>query len=196
MNKKIVLFLLFLVTLLTLTGCGEESTKTKIKENYKTYNQFEKVVLKDDSSWIVLEDLDEELLLIKTNKERQVTSEYIDVVVSEAEAKLKSELNESSLELRIPTSEDMKKYFQVDFSNVDSFDNAYGITLDTNAFYYTSDWEYSSFWVEKDNDYISCKSSRDQIRCSLDEIYPEKSWHVLYILQINKSSIEYNVEKK
>ncbi len=172
---------------------SKEYVSKYIKSN-KSYELYDIVYLKNDSKWLVLEDLGEEVLLIKTKKNGLVEASGIKSKIVEEENEIKKSLEYingtlSNIKVRIPTSKDLEKYFNLDFTK-EKDGRVYGISLNQDTHNATKDWEWSSFWVQKDNDYITCKTSNGQMFCSMDEIRPEEEWHNLFILQVNKSNIQ------
>lgn len=83
---------------------------------------MQEVKLKDDSKWIMLEDMGDKALLFSTKSWGKCTKSEEQETLNDIKEKLENSLsqngrNTNGLKVRIPTTEDFIQYFAIDFNN-------------------------------------------------------------------------------
>lgn len=163
--KKILTIFICGLTILGLTGCGNNNEIEKNNDlsnnttenndiSYPQFNSLQEITLKDDSTWVVLEDkgkTSKTILLFSTKNWKDCEASELVEVSEYVKQKLEKSLGEndgdtSGIVVRIPTTDDFAKYFSVDFNNYDSINRI--TSPQVSYILYDSIAGLRDFWVE------------------------------------------------
>lgn len=153
MKKKIFSLIMCGVLLVCIAGCGNNSIndskkndssvndKEINKEDKKNYTLMQEIILKDNSKWVMLEDKEDKVLLFSTKGWGKCDKSEEQEKLKEIKEKLEKSLsknggNANNLNVRIPTTDDFIKYFNIDFNNyADQYHNRVNGPKVSNSLY-------------------------------------------------------------